>query len=228
MGTFNTELLGNDTSLDIYGEFYDEYNDGRKPSSIIRELLEEYSDILDDEEDDEKNNMLLALALAAWETKSLTDDLYKKVADIVNSGNDLKLWKDLGADEKLLDERKKVLSDFLDKISSPIEKKVRRKREKIKVTTKTISITQPEDKRCTFTIKDVYVNDEYSDSSGLLMWEEGGGGILSYNKPDALIKVTWLKKDSVLVEYEKGLVFTQQNTETMFRGDKVSISYSEL
>lgn len=226
MGTFNTDILGNDTSLDIYEEFYNEYNNGKNPSDIIEKLLQEYSDVLSDEE--EKNNFLFGLSLAAWETKSLSDELFKKIELIINSDDDLKIWKNLGADKTLLDERKKVLSDFFNKISSSIEKKVRRKRQKIKVVEKPISITQPKDKRCTFTINDVYVNNEYIHSSGILMWKEGGGGILTYSKPEAFIKVKWIKKDSVLVEYEKGIVFTQQETETVFYGDKISIIYSEL
>ena len=60
------------------------------------------------------------------------------------------------------------------------------------------------------------------------MWKDGGGGILNYNKPGALIKVLWLNKNKVRVEYEKGIVFTQQITETTFRWDKIEIIYSEL
>ncbi len=226
MGTFNPEILGNDTSCDIYEDFYSEYNNGKNPSVLVKQKLQEYSDELTDA--DEKNNLLFGLSLAAWETNALPNDLYEKIKCIVNSGNDLEVWKKLGADKNLLNERKEVLKSFLKKISVPIEKKVRRKRQKIKVIEKPISITQPKDKRCTFTIEDVYVNDKYIYSSGLIMWKDGGGGILNYNKPGALIKVLWLNKNKVRVEYEKGIVFTQQITETTFRSDKIEIIYSEL
>ena len=226
MGTFNTEILGNDTSCDIYEEFYSEYNSGKNPSMLVKQKLQEYSDVLI--EDDEKNNFLFGLSLAAWETNALPNDLYEKIKYIVSSGSDLEVWEKLGADKILLNERKEVLNNFLGKISVPIEKKVRRKRKKIKVISKPISITQPKDKRCTFSINDIYVNDKYIHSSGLIMWKEGGGSVLHYNKPDALIKVSWLNKNKVRVEYEKGIVFSQQITETIFCSDKIKIIYSEL
>ena len=226
MGTFNPEILGNDTSCDIYEEFYSEYNNGENPYVLVKRMLQEYSDSLTD--DDEKNNILFGLSLAAWETNALSKDLYEKIKGIVNSGNDLEVWEKLGADKNLLNERKVVLNNFLEKISIPIEKKVRRKRQKTKVIEKTISITQSKDKRCTFSINDIYVNDKYIHSSGLIMWKEGGGSVLHYNQPDALIKVSWLNKNKVRVEYEKGIVFSQQITETRFYSDIIEIIYSEL
>ena len=52
----------------------------------------------------------------------------EKVSSIVKSGQDLKLWEELNGNANDLKKRKKVLDDFLEKISSPNEKIKKRKK----------------------------------------------------------------------------------------------------
>lgn len=220
------EILGNDTSNDVYNLFYEKYNNGGSPTQILKSLIKEYSEDLND--CDEKNNILFALAFAAWETNSLNEELYETVKKIIDSGNDISVWKNLGADSKMLENRKKELIKFLEKISSPIKKKVRRKKQKIEYFGKKILISQPKDKRCTLTVTDEYINNKYIQSGAILMWKEGGGAIFYYEKPDACISANWVDKNRVVIMHENGLEFTKKEVETQFYGDKIFIEYQPI
>ncbi|RAJ02226.1 hypothetical protein LX64_03235 [Chitinophaga skermanii] len=116
MGTWSTEIHGNDTFQDIYQSFHDYVNEGKQPVDITKMLFIEYADVFEDMDD--RNNALFGLALAQWETGSLQDTVLHDVKEIIESGNDLVVWMNLGADEAMIAERRVVLKAFLDKISS--------------------------------------------------------------------------------------------------------------
>ena len=58
----------------------------------------------------------------------MEDEIFNRVAQIIESGNDIELWNDLGATKSDLTKRRKVLAAFLTKIQT--EKKNARKRVK--------------------------------------------------------------------------------------------------
>ncbi len=126
MGTWNTSIKGNDASSDIYSDFFDLYNEGKKPAEITKKLFADYQEILDNPHD--CNNFWFALALAQWETKSLDKDVLKKVTELIESGNDLKVWEELGAETKDIKKRKIVLDKFLVTIQTEKEKAKRPKK----------------------------------------------------------------------------------------------------
>src|SRR5687768_17425701 len=111
MGTWNTAITGNDTFLDIYQNFFDLYNQGQNPVDIAKQLQEYFEEMFNG--CDDRNNSLFGLALAQWETKSLDPAVFKQVKEIIESGNDLEVWKGLDADEKTLTKRQTVLEKFL-------------------------------------------------------------------------------------------------------------------
>ncbi len=126
MGTWNTSIKGNDASSDIYSDFFDLYNDGKNPVEISKKLFADYKEVLDNPHD--CNNFWFALALAQWETKSLDKEVLKKVTELIESENDLKVWEELGADKKDIKTRKEVLDKFLLTIQTEKEKAKRPKK----------------------------------------------------------------------------------------------------
>ncbi|MBP1989787.1 hypothetical protein [Paenibacillus eucommiae] len=117
MGTWSAEVFGNDTSCEVKEYFFEQYNLGCEVHVIASELQEKFSYSLNLAED--KNNVLFAFAYCLWETKSLDDELLKQVAQIIESGNDLNVCEQLGADQQFLDKRTTCLQKFLTKISKP-------------------------------------------------------------------------------------------------------------
>ena len=124
MGTWGTAIKSNDTSADIYADFFDLYNDGKESTEINKKLISDNPK--------GENDFWFALALALWETKSLPTDILEKVRDIIKSESDLKLWKELDASESDIRKRKAVLEKFLTKLESEKPKAKARKKKKTK------------------------------------------------------------------------------------------------
>lgn len=120
MGTWGTAIKSNDTSADIYADFFDLYNNGKEPNEIKNKLISDNPN--------GTNDFWFTLALALWETKSLTNEILEKIRKIIESESDLKAWKELDASESDIKKRKIVLEKFLVKLESEKTKSKARKR----------------------------------------------------------------------------------------------------
>ena len=128
MGAWGTAIKSNDTSEDIYNEFFELYNKGENPRAISKKLIADNQELINDPEDN--TNFWFALALAQWETKSLDPAVFYTVEDIIHKGKDLQIWRDLDADENDLRKRKTVLDKFLEKLTTEKPKAKARKKSK--------------------------------------------------------------------------------------------------
>lgn len=124
MGTWGTAIKSNDTSADIYADFFDLYNEGKKPTEIKEKLIADNPN--------GENGFWFALALALWETKNLPTDILEKIREIIKGESDLKLWKELDATESDISKRKVVLEKFLIKLESEKPRAKARKKKKTK------------------------------------------------------------------------------------------------
>lgn len=130
MGTWGPAIKSNDTSSDIYADFFELYNEEQEPADISKKLIKDNRGLINNPDD--CNNFWFVLALAQWETKSLDQELYEKVKSIIESGQDLEVWRELNADESEIKKRKIALDKFLDKISSDKPKPKARKKKQFK------------------------------------------------------------------------------------------------
>ena len=123
-------IKDSDAFADIYSEFFDLYNKGGQPENISQKISADNWEMLEIEE--EKHSFWFALAFAQWETKSLDTKVLSTVENIITSGDNLKLWIDLGASEQDIKKRKIALDKFLEKIKSDRPKAKLRKLPKSK------------------------------------------------------------------------------------------------
>ena len=224
MGVWNTEIKGNDTTLDIYSNFFDKYNNGGNQVFVSNEIKEEFSDYFTDYED--KNNSFFGLALAQWETKSLEPEIYKTVKQIIDNGTDLKLWKELGADEKTLSDRKSELNNFLKLISTEKPKAKRRVRPKFEFTMNGLVQIKSPDNSKVFKVNEEFTNGNYIHTSGIMEWDSGGGaGIMYYTGEGKSISAKWIDNNNLELIHEPNLTFNKKESELYFRGNKVVIEY---
>lgn len=128
MGTWGTAISSNDTYSDVYGEFFELYNDGLEVAEISQRLIQANQETINDPDD--SNNFWFALAKAQWECKQLDTTLYNRVKTIVDTGTDIEVWRQLDADEKDLKKRKIVLDKFISDISTEKPKAKARKKKK--------------------------------------------------------------------------------------------------
>lgn len=126
MGTWGTGLSSNDTFEDIYSDFIEKYNAGHDIRDITDDIILNFSELQSDHED--KNSFWFALAKAQWDCGSLDSEIYEKVKTIIESGDDLILWTELNGTSGEVKKRKKVLDDFLEKISTSNTKPKKRKK----------------------------------------------------------------------------------------------------
>lgn len=228
MGTWNTKIKGNDTTLDIYTYFYDRYNSGDAPEEISAIIKKEYS--LEFQDYDDKNNAIFGLALAQWETKSLELDILNEVKRIIESGDELMHWKDSDKNTKI--KRKKELDFFLIKISKMKEKPKRRIKSKNKFEEiEIVKVVSPDNMK-EFHISEEFENDQYIHTSAVMNWynmggSTGGSGILYFKKQGCKIKAKWEASNILIIEYPKGITFSKQEQSFFFCGDKGVIKYIE-
>lgn len=126
MGAWGTGISSNDTYADIYKQFVDWYNEGLSVPEITKRLIDENQETINLEED--APNFWFAIANGQWECKALDKKVFSKVEHIINSGEDIRIWKELDASPSDLRAREKVLNKFLSKLQT--EKDKPRKRTK--------------------------------------------------------------------------------------------------
>ncbi len=224
MGTWNNKINGNDTFQDIYRNYFHLYNEGKNPSDISKKIQNDFVVMFNAYDD--RNNSFFGLALAQWKTKSLDPIVYKQVKEIIESGNDLVVWKELGADEKSLKQRKKILDKFLIQISQAKENPKRRIKPKFEFEfINLIDITAPDNLK-KFEVNEEYTNKQYVHTGGLMMWEKGGGGsVLNFTAQGKNISAKWLDNKTLEVTYDQDIVFTMQKENAFFDSDEIRIIY---
>ena len=128
MGAWGTAISSNDTYADIYDQFFELYNRGLAVKEISKRLIENNQETIDAADD--SNNFWFAMAKAQWECKQLDTEVYDRVKNIIETGADIEVWRQLDADEKDLKKRKLVLEKFLADISTERPKAKARKKKK--------------------------------------------------------------------------------------------------
>lgn len=223
MGTWNTKINGNDTFLDIYQNYFDRYNQGQNPKGISNQIQEDFAELFNDHDD--KNNSLFGLALAQWETKSLDPAIFQQVKQIVETGKDIQLWKELGADDKTLKRRQAVLDTFLAQLSTEREKPKRRTRPKFEFTNnQLVNITAPDGKK-TFTVNEHFTDGVYVQTGSLLSWEDGGGSVLYFTGQGKFISAKWRDSQTLEVTHDKDIAFTKKDETFRFYSDEGKVIY---
>lgn len=223
MGTWNTKINGNDTFQDIYQNFFDLYNQGQNPADISKQIQDDFAEMFADYDD--KNNSLFGLALAQWETKSLDPVVYRQVKEIVETDQDLEVWKGLGADNSTIEKRKKELDKFLTQISTEREKSKRRVRPKFEFEMINLVNAIAPDNLKKFDVNEEYTNKNYVHTSGLMKWGQGGGSVLCFTGQGKNISAKWLDCKTLEVIHDKEIEFTKKDDRAYFCGDDIKIIY---
>lgn len=223
MGTLNTKINGNDTFQDIYQNFFDLYNQGQNPTDISKQIQDDFAEMFNDYDD--RNNSLFGLALAQWEAKSLDPTVYKKVKEIIETGNDLEVWKGLGADNKTIEKRKKELDKFLTQISTEKEKAKRRVRPKFEYSANHLLTLIAPDGKKTFEIIESYVNGEYKDTSSSISWASGGGSVFYFYTKGKFVNAKWVDSQTLEIRHDKTIEFAKKDESFYFCGDQGTIKY---
>ena len=106
------KILDEDVAADVEAAFMELLEEGIKGEKATKEILEEFSEELEDEED--RNVVYLALAELQLGENCLQEDIREKALEIIESGADLERWEE--AEEKDYESRKAVLDDLKERL----------------------------------------------------------------------------------------------------------------
>jgi len=128
MGTWGVGISANDDFQDVKDIFfYFFYHEKISITDIENKITAIYRNNLQDEKSGDWHNIYFAIAYCEWKCGCLSDKIFQTVKRIIESGKDLKYWKELNADESTLQKRASELRKFLEKINVTNTKPIRRK-----------------------------------------------------------------------------------------------------
>ena len=226
MGSWGHKVGESDTFADVYDQFFDEYNNGATAEAAAAAVRSELGDYF--VEHDDQYDAHFALALAQWETQSLEKSLLEKVGQYIESGADLKNWKEREADSETLKKRASALSSFLKKLQTPRPSKKRRRRPKFDFRMDTlVEIPAPDGKKV-FSVNEEFSSGNYIHTGANMMWGGGGGSVFYFTKQGAKVSARWLDSSNLEVTIETGITYSKRDDWAFFCGDKVDVQYKEV
>ena len=83
MGTWGTEILENDYSMDVHGEYISLLYNGIEKDEALNKLIDQFKVVTNEEE--KFTNFWLAVALAQYETGRLSDEVKGIVIRIIDN-----------------------------------------------------------------------------------------------------------------------------------------------
>ncbi len=126
MGCWGMGIAQSDQYCEIYERFMEEYDKGKPVEDIKNDILYEYEEAFEDE-DGILHDIYFAIGKAEWMCGGISDDIYKKVKHIVENGENINFYRELGASESDLKLRKRNLDAFLISLSVARGKTKKRK-----------------------------------------------------------------------------------------------------
>jgi hypothetical protein len=199
MGTWGPDVDEDDVFEDVYQGYFNSYNDGAEPEGLSESIRQEFDYYF--ESDDDYSSALFALALASWETKTLSDQLIDEVASIIESGQDLENWKHRNAAADVVDARAKHLARFLNKLSRPRRNRKRRARDNDDYSVQVLIDLWSPDGLKRLRVERVSINGTYESTNGQVVWRwEVGGGLFGFREDNVLIGAHWNESSRLHVE----------------------------
>jgi len=107
MGTWGTAIFSNDLAADAKNDYKEHIANGKAPKEA-RVLLQKEHGITEDNNEDSRE-FWLVLSLIEYKLGRLEDEVKEKAIAIIDSGENLKDWQNLGADAKDVKKREAVL-----------------------------------------------------------------------------------------------------------------------
>ena len=126
MGCWGMGVTQSDEYCEIYERFMEEYDEGKPLADITKDILDDYLEEFE-ETDGVLHDVYFALGKAQWMCGGISEAIYNRVRQIIESGDNILFFQELEATETDLKLRKKNLDKFFNSISSPRKKARKRK-----------------------------------------------------------------------------------------------------
>lgn len=123
MGAWSVSITGNDTAQDLLSEYTAAFYKYELAEALQR--IDNYvrANMFDESDEGEWCDYFYSLADFMWKKGILTDKIKEEALRMIDSGFGLELWAEAG--EKTLKKRQQALSEFKEKLTSPLPPKKR-------------------------------------------------------------------------------------------------------
>ena len=98
MGCWGMGMTQSDEFCEIYNRFMEEYDKGEEICEIKKAILSEYLEQFE-EKDGVLHDVYFAIAKAEWMCGALSEEMLARVKEIVEKGENLVFYKELGASD---------------------------------------------------------------------------------------------------------------------------------
>ncbi len=120
MGAWGTDIMDNDTSLDVYHDYRTQIAEGKTPEAAKKALSHHFyyegEPMMDD-----TSNEWFALAYAQLELNHLDEEVVRVVGEIIDEDIDIENWIDLEAEEEDIEERREIIQRFYEEVKGTFE-----------------------------------------------------------------------------------------------------------
>lgn len=116
MGTWGYNFDENDTFHEVEELFIHLLKSGKSVSELTEIILEQYS------EDEDYHIVIIALADCLWHVNMLTPKMYNMIEKIQEENTDSLYLKSCGANDDIVNKRKELLNQFLNRLKTPPSK----------------------------------------------------------------------------------------------------------
>lgn len=123
MGAWSVSITGNDTARDLLYEYSAAFYKYEPEEAVQRIDTYVRANMFDESDEGAWCDYFYSLADFMWKKGILTDEIREKAIRMIDSGFGLEVWAEAG--EKTLAKRRRVLSEFRAKLTSPMPPKKR-------------------------------------------------------------------------------------------------------
>lgn len=139
MGCWGNGIAQSDEFCEFYDSFLEQYDEGKDADDITKGFIELYRNQFD-EDDGVWHDLYFAVAKALHTCGVPSAEIFEKVRDIIENGKNIEFFRELGATEKDLAERRGHLKKFWESLQIPRKNPRKRKKEPEKVNFKVGSV----------------------------------------------------------------------------------------
>jgi len=119
MGTWGTSIFADDTAADVRDDYRDMVASGVSDADALARMQKKYLDKSPDLRKHVEPLFWIALALTQWKLGRLDETTKTNATQIIDSGQDIQNWRQLGASEADLRKRVRVLAAARQQLCSP-------------------------------------------------------------------------------------------------------------
>lgn len=154
--------------------------------------------------------------------------IFEYLKDLLEKEGNLDRWFQLDTDPMKPEDRVNMLATFelpqsLARLPKP---KPKAAPTEYRIKRSLLALMAP-DNRKAIRISEGFINGEYDQTHGLLLWTDGGGGLFDFRGQGKSISAQWLDNQTLEITHDPSVVFGEKDESFFFMGEVIQVKYRE-